>query len=268
MRVMQFINELSSKIANPLDELAAVDRYIAKAGLRDKGVGRNVPDVTTVEAMRVVVAVLCSRTPPQAVPDLRNVEEEFRLMAQGVKVEEGDVADLQRVIGLNVEEIENRNPIEVFAKVAQHVATPSEPHTKVSIKVELAGPLTLQVNGDGFRGELIFGGDEAEGDCGSRRIAPICYARPEDVRLDRVGDNGCRQGVIWSTVPLSYLSCASLARELDVSEMTMHEYGAPWRAAASGQAVCWLGSLALGRCAWRSARCRRTSKRRPVMIPS
>ena len=40
MRVMQFINELSSKIANPLDELAAVDRYIAKAGLRDKGVGR------------------------------------------------------------------------------------------------------------------------------------------------------------------------------------------------------------------------------------
>ena len=112
----------------------------------------------------MVVAVLCSRTPPQAVPDLRNVEEEFRLMAQGVKVEEGDVADLQRVIGLNVEEIENRNPIEVFAKVAQHVATPSEPHTKVSIKVELAGPLTLQVNGDGFRGELIFGGDEAEGD--------------------------------------------------------------------------------------------------------
>ena len=155
MRPTQFVDALGEKLFDPSDELTLVDRYITKRGLRTKAVGRTYPDLTTKEALRVVLAAMASRMPSHAVDDLLVVEK-YRLY--DTDFEEGTVADLQRVLGLSVEEIKNADLIDVLAAIARQVAAPwgAALERLVRVRVDYNGPVRLFVEGPGSRAELVF----------------------------------------------------------------------------------------------------------------
>ena len=160
MRAAQFVHELAQKLCIPEAEVAAYDRYLANAGLRAKAEGRDYPDLTTKEAIRLPLALMCARTPARAAADLADVER-FRLLAHRISTAAGNPANLKKVLGLSVAEIERMDLIDVLTVSVQAVAAPwgSAFHgPMVGIEVHLGGPVMLQVFGDGFVGDLTFVG--------------------------------------------------------------------------------------------------------------
>jgi hypothetical protein len=157
VRAAQFVEELSRKMGLVSGEAALVDRYLAQAGMRSKASGREYPNITATEAVRIPLALMCARTPARSVQDLRDVER-FRMMSHGITVENGSIDNLKAVIGFSESEIENMDLIDVLAAVALYVATPwrSAPRAMVWVEVNLGGAVTLQVKGGGFKGEITF----------------------------------------------------------------------------------------------------------------
>lgn len=159
MRAAEFVYQLAPKIGVDQAEVEAADRHLANAGLRAKSVGRDYPDLTTKEALRLPLALMCARAPSRAAADVADVEA-FRLWPHGVEKKSGDPACLKRLIGLSIEEIAGMDLIDVLVAMARHLAAPwgSKPNVLAWVEAHHGGPVMVQIDGDGFKGELMFAG--------------------------------------------------------------------------------------------------------------
>ena len=172
MRGNEFITRIAPMLGIDVAELVTIDRYLATAGMRAKAQGRAVPDITLKEGLRFPLALMASRTPAQAITDLHDVER-FKMMARGISVENGKPQALKQLIGLRLSELEELPLIDVLARMAVHLAKGGD--AGVWLKVDLGGPVTIQVEDEAFTGEIIFTGsmDSTHSHVDLRREATI-----------------------------------------------------------------------------------------------
>lgn len=166
MKTKEYITELAAKLGIEKSDIELADRYLAAAGLRQKASGRAVPDITTREALRILLGIMAARQPSQVVDDVLDVER-FKLMAHGIMTERGSAENLKTAIGVSVAELEKMHLIDALERIAQFVGVPENQHfspvgdpafADVYLEVIRSGVVSLKVDGGGFMGKIVFSG--------------------------------------------------------------------------------------------------------------
>lgn len=134
-------------------ELRTVDRALKEGGLRRVGARRFPPDYTLEEGVRLLLGVAGAKHKVDAAKDVADMQE-FRLASKNIKTDDGSVDALSKIIGLSVAEMQGMPLVEVLAAVAVHIADHTPGYCGLLIPV--GGPVTLQIQGDGFKGRLRF----------------------------------------------------------------------------------------------------------------
>ncbi len=159
-------------------ELRTVDKFLADAGLRRKSLGRAYVQISTKESLLVLLGVMGA--PVKSVCD-SYVEDvsRFSLLAHGIRTRDGSANELPALIGLSEADLGDMTLIDVLVRMARHLASlnPSGARGsfggRVWIEVVTNGPVTIQIDSAGFRGEIQFVGPTATRFGDGQRLATV-----------------------------------------------------------------------------------------------
>jgi len=159
MKARQLVPAFAALIGEPAERVKVADRALADAGMRAKGRGRVPPDVTAQDVIRLLLGVFGSRYLSRAHEHVASLTA-FRLSR--VAFDHCEVADpalaLQSVTGLTDTDVSNQiGLLSALEKVCKHVAESHGPDAPiVELEIDLEGPVAIQFDGDGIKGQVFF----------------------------------------------------------------------------------------------------------------
>lgn len=158
------LDRMSEVLGVEMSELRTVDKYLADAGLRRKGVGRAPVQMTRTEMLRLLIGVMGAPVKSKPVEYVRDVSG-FHAMTP-LRPEFGSLSELPVLTGLTASDIEKMPLLDTLTRICSHIAD-NWP--------DVAGHIWFRINRSGGAFIQIHGGrDEA---CQLRIEIPYTGAR-------------------------------------------------------------------------------------------
>lgn len=159
MKPSMFAETFATVLGAGVTEVRTVMKTLLAAGLRRGGQGSNPPDISAQEAIRTLLALMIVRPKKlvNAADDVAAIEK-FRSGPDFVVTSKGSLDALPELVGFSADDLEHWNLLEVLERVVRHIGKVDEISTFIGLEASAGWPVTLQIDGPGFTGEIEFTG--------------------------------------------------------------------------------------------------------------
>ncbi len=158
----EYVAEFSKRIGRDAASVRVADRALADAGLRNKAIGKRLPDIQLTEGVLLLLALMSGQ------PKSRAAESALELSE--FKVQDGEnLASLAALLGVKKSELVQISLLDAIRRICACLPPKRDKNKTqvVEIEVEEGGFATVRIETETHDGKIMFSGR------GSRANSPV-----------------------------------------------------------------------------------------------